>query len=130
VNNGGILYASDWALSVVEAMYPSDVSGEIYGDVQSVTADLVDTDLASFIGKSTASIQYDLPGWKTPETLSTAAKVLVRGDFVDGTTTHNDLPLAIVLSKGNGKVVFTSFHNEAGVTDDQIDVLRFFIYLQ
>ena len=130
VSNGGILYASDWALTVVAAMYPSDVSGELYGDVQSVNATLVDPALVSFIGKNTASIQYDLPGWKTPETLSSAVTVLARGSFTDGATTYTDKPLAIVLSKGNGKVVFTSFHNEAGVTDDQLDVLRYFIYLQ
>lgn len=130
VNNGGILYVSDWALAVVEAMYPTDVSGELNGDVQTITTNLVDPALASFIGKSTASIAYDLPGWKTPATLSSAAKVLVRGSFTGAGTTYTDKPLAIVLSKGSGKVVFTSFHNEAGVTDDQLDVLRFFIYLQ
>lgn len=130
VNNGGILYASDWALSVVAEMYPTDVSGELYGDVQAVNASLTDPALVSFIGKNTASIQYDLPGWKTPETISSAVTVLVRGSFESGVDTYTDKPLAIVLAKGNGKVVFTSFHNEAGVTDDQLDVLRYFIYLQ
>jgi hypothetical protein len=130
VNNGGILYASDWALSVVAAMYPTDVSGELYGEVQTISTNLVDPALVSFIGKSTATIAYDLPSWKTPETLSSAATVLVRGTFEYGTDVYTDKPLAIVLAKGNGKVVFTSFHNEAGVTDDQLDVLRYFIYLQ
>jgi hypothetical protein len=34
-----------------------------------------------------------------------------------------------VLQHGQGRLVFTTFHNEAGATADQIAVLRHFIYL-
>ena len=129
INNGGILYASDWANDLVEALYPADFSGELSGEAQEVTASVVDAELKAFVGKSTVIIQYDLGSWHTPQTLSTAAKVLVRGSFDSYSTTYSNKPLAVYFAKGNGDVVFTSFHNEAGVTADQKAVLRYFIYL-
>jgi hypothetical protein len=37
-------------------------------------------------------------------------------------------PLAISITHGTGRVVYTTFHNEAGVTADQLAVLRYFIF--
>jgi hypothetical protein len=129
ISNGGILYASDWANDLVEALYPADFSGELSGEAQEVTATIVDAELKAFVGKSTVAIQYDLGSWHTPATLSSAAKVLVRGSFDGYDQTYTNKPLAVYFAKGSGDVVYTSFHNEAGVTADQKAVLRYFIYL-
>ena len=42
--------------------------------------------------------------------------------------TFQNQPLAIAITHGQGRVVYTTFHNEAGVTQDQLAVLRYFIH--
>ena len=130
VSNGGVLYASDLALDLVQAMYPEHILSMIYGDPQDVTATVTSDALQRFIGKSTVSLRYDLPGWATPDELSATPQVLLRGSFVEFETTYTNKPLAVAIPQGTGKVIFTSFHNEAGVTADQLAVLRYFVFVE
>lgn len=130
VANGGILYVSDLALDVVVAMFPSDILSTLTGDPQDLTASVTSTALQSFTGKSAVQLRYDLPGWTTPDAMSSVPQVLLTGTFNESDAMHENKPLAVVIPHGQGKVVFTSFHNEAGATTDQIAVLRFYVYGQ
>lgn len=64
--------------------------------------------------------------------MSTAATVLLQGSYtVDGgTMTAQNKALAFVVTEGQGRLVYTTFHNEAAATQDQMAVLRYFIYYQ
>ena len=57
------------------------------------------------------------------------AAVLLRGSYTAGGSPRVNQPLAFIVPHGTGRLVFTTFHNEAGATPDQIAVLRHFIYL-
>ena len=128
VQTGGVLYTSDLALDVVVAMFFPDVQTTLHGDTQDLTASVTSPALQSFTGKATVQLRYDLAGWTTPDAISSLPQVLLRGTFTESSITHPDKPLALVVPHGEGKVIFTSFHNSIGATTDQIAVLRFYVY--
>jgi uncharacterized protein YjdB len=125
---GGTIYASDWAIDYIEPLV-TGLSHDKIGDEQSITGTIADASLQAFVGKTNVSIVYDLGGWTDLLTVPSAASVLVRGTYVSGAVPRTNQPLAIVIPHGAGKIVFTTFHNEAGATADQIAVLRHFIYI-
>lgn len=128
ISNGGIIYASDWASDYAQALFPSDfISIGGSGSVQTAPGTITDQSLLDFVGKADVQIRYDLGGWKTLDALSSNVTVLLTGTYDAGGTQTN--PLAVVLDYGAGHLVYTTFHNEAGVTDDQLKVLYYFIYL-
>jgi hypothetical protein len=125
---GGTIYASDWAGEYVEKLF-TGFTFNFEGDAGSTTANVVDASLQAFIGKSSVSIVYDLDAWTDIATIPTTATVLLRGSYFANGVQRANQPLAFVIPHGAGRLVFTTFHNEAGATADQIAVLRHFIYL-
>jgi hypothetical protein len=130
VEAGGVLYVSDLELGVVEALFPDDILAVGDGDEQVIDATVVDADLRGFTGRQNVSIVYNLDGWAALDGISDRPRVLVRGDYedIDGRTVANS-PLAIVIEAGEGQVVFTTFHNNAAATADQVAVLRYFVFV-
>ena len=128
LQNGGTIYASDWAAEFVQALF-TGFSFDFSGDAQTTTASVLDASLQAFIGKSSVSIVYDLDSWTDVTAIPPTAVTLLRGNYTALGTQRINQPMAIVIPHGNGKLVFTTFHNEVGATADQIAVLRHFIYL-
>lgn len=130
VEDGGTLYASDWALTYVKNMLPNDIL-EFDQDTipETVLSNVSDTGLRIFLGKTTASIRYDLGVWKALKTVSSRARPLLRGNYRNAGVVVQDKPLAIAISQGAGTVIFTTFHNEAGATEDQVAVLKYYVYV-
>lgn len=128
VQDGGTLYASDWELDIVQAMFPQDIITVSSAPEQNVTGTIVEPALEQFMGKNTVQIAYDLPAWKTLSQISATPTVLVRGTITTDDNVTEDQPLALVINYGAGRVVYTTFHNEAGVTSDQLVALRYFIF--
>ena len=130
VEGGGTLYTSDFAVEYAKAMLPNDIQQtEQDTRTQTIAASVVDSGLQAFLGKSTVQIRYDLPAWQGLRQISSRPRVLLRGSYTNGGTVVADRPLAIVINQGAGKVVYTTFHNEAGATADQIAVLRYYVYI-
>jgi hypothetical protein len=124
---GGSTYISDLVQPLVRAMFPRDVYGQQSGASQTVIARVVDADLRGFIKKDSVRIVYDLSGWATIDSVSSVPTVLLHGSYlVNGT--RKTSPLAIRISSGTGRVVYTTFHNEANVTTDAVKVLTFFLF--
>lgn len=128
VQNGGTLYASDWELDIVQAMFPSDIVTVKSAPSQNITGTITDGGLEQFVGKPSVLIAYDLSAWKTLSQISSTPTVLVRGNIATDDDGTQDQALAISMAHGAGRVVYTTFHNEAGITADQLVVLRYFIY--
>lgn len=125
---GGMIYASDYASDYVKALFPT-YEFAYAGDQQTIQATVTDASLQAFVGKTTVSITYDLSAWTDILQLPTGATVLLRGTYLAEDNPRDNQPTAFVISQGSGRLVFTTFHNEAGATQDQIAVLRHFIYL-
>ena len=81
------------------------------------------------MGKTAVTIAYDLDAWTDVTQLPTGATVLLRGSYTASGAQRTNQPIAFMVPQGSGRLVFTTFHNEAGATQDQIAVLRHFIYL-
>ncbi len=129
IQNGGSIYASDWAGEFVEFMFPDKLTIETTGMSQVITAKIVDQNLKNFIGKETVVIDYDLGGWGEVSFAGQSVTTLLSADYTDymGNNLTNK-PLAVTFNHGAGKVIYTSFHNEANVTTDAIKVLIGFLY--
>jgi hypothetical protein len=138
IEAGGVLYASDWAAIYVYALYPDEVNylgvddptdwaaGAPYdGQDGEATADVLDETLARALGKSTALINFDLPGWIVIDSVKPGVSLLIRGPAT--TYTHGTLanrPFAAQFEKGLGRVTYTSFHEEAQTTVDMDTLLE------
>jgi hypothetical protein len=128
---GGALYVSDLEMPLVQSLFPNAIPREGDGDSGVIEADVVSQPLRAFIGgQSTVDIAFNLDGWAAMPEVSSGPEILLRGDYYDdweGGWVQN-APLAITLSHGAGQLVYTSFHTNAAATEDQISVLRYFIY--
>ncbi|MGZ8474414.1 MAG: hypothetical protein ACXW4N_11080, partial [Candidatus Deferrimicrobiaceae bacterium] len=134
VSNGGTLYASDWAYVFIEAGWPEyidffgddNLAGSAREGFSGAINGTVKGPLLTALPKSTINITFDLGAWvmidKTPEVAGKAVTVLISGPRPSGDGT--EYPLMVQFPSGNGKVVYTSFHNEAQATQDMVDVLK------
>jgi hypothetical protein len=143
VVNGVNAYFSDWTYDLIEAAFPDLV--DWYGDDTEIDAAqrgldgtvigrIVDQDLADFMELplgSEVEVIFNFGVWAVAESVSEDVRVLLEGDVqVDDPVTGEvrtltDVPLVFSASIDGGRVVYTSFHNEAQITDEARDVLRF-----
>ena len=125
---GGTIYASDYASVYVKALFTT-FDFAYAGDEQTIQATVTDASLQAFVAKTSVSITYDLDSWADITALPTGATVLMRGSYRALGSQRTNQPIAFVVTQGSGRLVFTTFHNETGATQDQIAILRHFIYL-
>lgn len=143
-NNGVNLYFSDWTYEFIERGWPdhvtwvgdeSELDSAQRGQAGPVAARVVHDGLAAFMEipvDSQIEVIFNQGGWAVPiEVDESLVDVLVRGDIVFDDPDSGeykeltDVPLVFTFSAGGGQVVYTAFHNEAQITDDARDVLRF-----
>lgn len=125
VDQGGSIYASDWANTVVEAMYPDkiDFAGQI-GNAQDITANITDSEIQALLSKNTAEVCFDLPAWVAMNSVKAGVVIDLSGTVDTDEGTKNNIPLMVHFPQGNGYVAYTSFHNEAQVTEDVQKILK------
>jgi hypothetical protein len=129
VRDGGLMYASDWAQSYVQTMFPGKFSVSYSGDSQEVTATIIDPVLKKNLGKETIHIVYDLGAWgEITEVDLTKFTEIVRGSYNSYEGVKENRPLAVYCKEGAGVVVATTFHNEANATEDMVQILEEFIF--
>jgi hypothetical protein len=130
IDAGGIIYASDYAMAYARALFPEDlITVASNGDTQTASAQVTNPELLAFVGKPDAQIYYKLGAWYTLQEISANAQVLLTGTYTAGGVTETGRPLAVVINSGAGRLVYTTFHNNDAVTDDQLKVLYYFIYI-
>jgi hypothetical protein len=137
VNGGGYLYASDWDYEYVEYCWPNAI--DFYGDDlfdpyigtgnQTITASVIDSGLAGYLGKNQAQIYFDLDFWIAIDDIGGSTNELVRGTFDTSEGQMNDKPIMVSFNSGSGIVAYTCFHNEAQITEDGRKLLLYFISL-
>jgi len=142
VERGLRLYFSDWTYDLLETVWPdridwvgddSELDAAQRGLAGPVNARVVDSELAEFMGLNPGDeleIIFNQGGWAVIQDVVSSVDVLVEADIQyddpdTGVTTTRTSPLVVAFDAGGGRVVFTSFHNEAQITNDARDVLRF-----
>ncbi|MCP4921432.1 MAG: hypothetical protein GY913_31430 [Proteobacteria bacterium] len=120
VESGGTLYVSDWEWELFEAVVPEAVDfreDPRIGEAGTLTATILDRNIAAMLGSETASVAFDLPSWAVIDGVDQATPLVQAS--VDG----RQRPLAVSHAVGDGRVIFTSFHNEAQMTEDMQTIL-------
>ncbi len=139
VQEGGSVYASDWAYYFIEDTWPAknDFIGAdatfgaaTTGLSGAVHATILDPAMKARLGKSKADITYDLDAWVPIEAVGADTEVLLEGTFKwaelygYGPAETTTGPLATRVHDGLGTVIYTSFHNERQVTGDMALLLE------
>jgi hypothetical protein len=145
VEEGGSFYASDQAYDLVEVTFPDFV--DFHGDDASansaqmgatddaIVGSIVDLPLATAMGSNSIELHYPLAAWAVMEAVAAQVRVFIRGNarvmadpFGFTTTTLSNVPHTVSFAAGEGKVVYTSFHQEPGINLDMERVLQLLIF--
>jgi hypothetical protein len=130
VNAGGGLYASDWAYEYVDGAFPGQVvfpASPKSGEAMEIDGQIVNGDLAAYMDKSEVHLVYDLGAWVVIAGAASADTVWVAGTYNSDGTAFDNAPLLVTFPQGEGKVTYTTFHNEAQVTQDMEVILGYII---
>ncbi len=147
VQNGGSVYASDWAWPIIEGLKADAI--DFYGDEGqngseattgvegSTEGEIMDAALESFLGQDTVQIDFDLAIWAVIDGVSVGSDVYVRGPvsiYSDpygwDTTNIGVKPLLVGMRPftGGGYVIYTTFHYHSQPSAEMLDVLRYLIF--
>jgi hypothetical protein len=118
VENGGIVYASDWASKVISASFPNTLIFGTSNKTGNITATVIDTDLKKHLGNN-IEVNFDLPGWYTINKVVKGNVILMSND--------NNLPVMVEIPVGKGKVYYTSFHNHKQTTNNEEKLLQLLV---
>ncbi|OGQ20451.1 MAG: hypothetical protein A2138_26740 [Deltaproteobacteria bacterium RBG_16_71_12] len=139
VAQGGSVYASDQAYDVVERAWPSSI--DFYGsdtlsnqaqngqETQDMIGQIVDDGLAGSLASTTIELHYPLLAWAVIQDVSQNVTVYIRADapLMDGTTLSN-VPHTVRFLGGQGRVLYTSFHQEANISEQMEHALRILMF--
>lgn len=141
VNNGGQIYASDWAYDYVETIWADridfvgnddEVDAAQLGEYGFVKAAVSDSAMGEWLGSNYVDIEYDLPVWPPIEDTSNAVSVHLSGDveYRQGTTSYtlSSVPLLVSFTSGEGRVVYSTFRVAKNATTDMMLVLQYMMY--
>jgi len=143
IQNGGIVYATDWMFKYLKAMFPGGdyltfATPEKAGG--SMTADVVlgDADLSAWLqGQGVVtepSIQINgfLPAWQMVDSYN-ASNVnawAIANEIDYNATTYQNKPLSFTFSYGCGGVFYSSFHTHGNDTSEATiqQMMQYFIF--
>lgn len=123
VEQGGVLYSSDWAVAGVQAAFPEMIEYDMNGDKGQVPCNVVDRGLQEIVGKK-LDIHFDTTWWRMTK-VNSAVRVYVDAAVEKGP--QQRLPIIIGFKHGAGHVLCTAFHNKAQVSEQESRLLRFLI---
>lgn len=138
VRDGGSLHASDQAYDLIEVTWPDKIDflgddalrGQAdQGAIADVTATVVDDNLAAGLGRDTATLHYALETWSTMTAVADDVDVYLTADspLLNGTTL-TDVPQIVGFHDGEGRVLYSSFHQEPGSNPDQVTILELLMF--
>lgn len=139
VQNGGSVYASDWAYALIERAWSDSI--DFVGDdnglgsskqgqtATAIPGTIVDAQLAAAMGDADIELHYPLPSWVPMEAVAQGVTVYISGaaPLNDGTT-RPDVPHTVGFNAGAGRVIYTSFHQEPGISVQQERVLELLMF--
>lgn len=128
VRYGGSIYASDYANTSISLAFPNAVNfiGRV-GDVSDVHAHIHDSTMQTILESTSVTINYHNWDWTVIDNVTNDVEVLVSGDafftYEYINYVHYDSPLAVRYHRGEGTIVYTTFHNDAQGTTFNVDKL-------
>ncbi|MFC1996967.1 family 16 glycoside hydrolase [Chloroflexota bacterium] len=140
VSSGGSFYASDWAYTYVSNAFPNYINfygaNPKIGSSGYVNADIVDVGLANYLNPdnppNSVNLKYNLSSWVVIDNVAPNTTVHLQGDVKTSGVVLNNKPLTVSFSpfpENSGKVIYTTFHNEAQLNDLQKKLLEYFVLI-
>jgi hypothetical protein len=94
---------------------------------QSVDAQVVDPGLQEAIGE-TIHLEFPANAWAPCRFRGQDVQTLIRGSYVSVRHEQIESPLLVKFRQGKGTVIFTSFHNEAQNSQQELQLLRYLVF--
>ncbi|MCC7109956.1 MAG: carboxypeptidase regulatory-like domain-containing protein [Deltaproteobacteria bacterium] len=139
VADGGSLHASDQAYDLIEVTWPTMI--DFYGDesvrgagdrgaiANNLPALVVHPGLIAGLGRNSATLRYALETWSVMVGAGPGVDVYLLADSpLMGGAVVADSPQIVGFSHGDGRVVYSSFHQEPGSHPDQLSILRLLMF--
>lgn len=138
VARGGSLHASDQAYDLIEITFPDKINflgddeargAADEGDAVDLPGRVLDSVLATQLNTSVVDIHFGLTTWSVMVGAAPDVEVYMEGDapLLDGSVIE-DAPLIVGFDHGDGRVVYSSFHQEPGIGQDQENVLKLIMF--
>ena len=124
VENGGILYASDFAIDYIDRAFPGFLRWRDDTDACHATAFIEDREIAMMMGRK-VSIFFDLSIWRM--VTSHKGEVLMTADIPNQ---GRQVPIMVRFKVGKGYIFYTSFHNHKSVGQQEKSLLKLFLCKQ
>jgi hypothetical protein len=125
VNDGGTVYASDWALTVVCEAFPGRLGIDLGGEDGDFSCLVGDRGLQEFLGRD-MNIHFDMPAWAMLQEIHPDVRVYVEARDLRRTSPRElRLPVVAGFQHGGGHVLATSFHNEHQLSARERRLLKF-----
>lgn len=135
-NQGGYIYASDWAYYAVEAAFSAQIdfkgddltAGDVFaGSGVDHTVNVLDPELAGYLGQSSVTLDMDHPSWAVMESAGPNTRTYLKGDaLLDSGGTVPNAPFMVSFPHGSGSILYTSYHRRPGQAVD--DLFRFMAF--
>jgi hypothetical protein len=139
ISEGGRLNASDWAYDVIESTFPTYIdfhnddltrdSAQV-GSEQVQSGSIIDSDLSGALGFSNVTLNYPLGAWAIATGASADVNVYIRApaETFDFETLPN-VPHTMSFRVGDGRVTYSSFHQEPGINVQQEQILHYLMFM-
>lgn len=139
VEQGGSLHASDQAYDLIEMTFPGKINflgeDEVRGDadqgdsVDALRAEVLDFNLQTALGHDEINLHYGLSTWSVMVSVDESVEVFIEADapLLDGEVLEY-APQLVGFDHGDGRVIYSSFHQEPGIGEDQEQVIRLILF--
>lgn len=140
VQNGGVVFASDWAYDVVEQTWPAmvdflgddaDPDAAQKGEPGDVNAVVADEFMSAALGFGQVTVAYDMSVYPVIEGVDPGTRVYLTGDIPwrngQAIETLPASPIAVSFEDGSGRVYFTGYRNAANGAGDMLETLRYLL---
>jgi hypothetical protein len=141
VEQGGTVYASDWAVTTIQTAFPGILEFDKRGRSGEMHCTVRDRGLQEMIGRQ-VDVRFNTSWWRVIK-VDPSVRVFVTGtdeyadeddldallldDEDDDFSARGKLPIVWTFSCGKGHVLYTSFHNEAQTSEKEKALLRFLV---
>ncbi len=125
VEQGGTVYASDWALDSIEEAFPERNISHAVMSPQSVTGNIADKGLRTSIKVNNIPIEFDKASWRlVTSELQDDVTVYVEGRVIGALSKQYPLAFSFPYGNNGGKVFCTSFHQSANSSQEMNEFMK------